>query len=384
MKTNCDQTENPLRKIWEIDPVFICPVSGVCFSYAEQKKILKTPGCQKSCGSLFEMHQSLMADLQDQNRLSEKAQRILQNKYADFIQSHCSMDEKIFLKEWRESLLTEKMAPLFYIGITHKGFSTETLEKIFEDIHMAGFSAVTALLKEEQKTTRTEEENQKLKQHFSREKKRLKALSLENSRLKALNQQEKNNRSFNPPGKKINPTDRVEQIERTINRLEKTIYDRDREIIRLEREKRKAEIAMFEARSSTEKLEQELCQLIEGFKQIESAHGCTKEDCPRYDFCSKRILIVGGMTKLKELYKNVVESRGGIFDYHSGRIRNGKQNLESRVKRSDLVICPVNCNSHNACQKVKHLCTKHRKDIRLINNSSLSAISKVLSSPRAK
>lgn len=92
---------------------------------------------------------------------------------------------------------------------------------------------------------------------------------------------------------------------------------------------------------------------------------------------SKRILIVGGLTKLKAMYRKIVESNGGIFDYHSGRIRSGKNNLEARVKRSDLVICPVNHNSHTACLKVKQFCNKHSKDMHMIPGSSLTAISTV-------
>ena len=90
------------------------------------------------------------------------------------------------------------------------------------------------------------------------------------------------------------------------------------------------------------------------------------------------MLIVGGITKLKHLYRDLVESGGGVFDYHDGYMTSGKQNLEARVKRSDVVICPVTCNSHGACIKVKRLCRKHNKTINMLPSASISAISGAL------
>jgi len=159
--------------------------------------------------------------------------------------------------------------------------------------------------------------------------------------------------------------------------MEERLATQAMEMRRLERERRKAEIKMFEALATNGQLERELNHLIAGFAQLQSSPRCTRETCSGFDTCSRRILIVGGLTKLKEMYRKIVESNGGIFDYHSGRIRNCNSNLEARVKMSDLVICPVSHNSHNACLKVKQFCSKHNKDIHMISGSSLADISTV-------
>ncbi|MBW1745825.1 MAG: DUF2325 domain-containing protein, partial [Deltaproteobacteria bacterium] len=53
--------------------------------------------------------------------------------------------------------------------------------------------------------------------------------------------------------------------------------------------------------------------------------------------------------------------------------------LEGLVRRSDMVLCPVNCNSHNACLNVKKLCKKYCKRVQMLPSSSLSSISQALS-----
>ena len=74
--------------------------------------------------------------------------------------------------------------------------------------------------------------------------------------------------------------------------------------------------------------------------------------CPAYDLCRKRILIVGGITRMETIYRELIESRGGCFDYHDGYVKKGSRELENRFKRADVVLCPVNCNSHAACSMV--------------------------------
>ncbi|MCD4805265.1 MAG: DUF2325 domain-containing protein [Desulfobacterales bacterium] len=52
--------------------------------------------------------------------------------------------------------------------------------------------------------------------------------------------------------------------------------------------------------------------------------------------------------------------------------------MEGLVRRSDMVLCPVNCNSHNACLCVKKLCKKYCKPVQMLPSSSSSSISQAL------
>lgn len=99
---------------------------------------------------------------------------------------------------------------------------------------------------------------------------------------------------------------------------------------------------------------------------------------PSFDLCRKRILIVGGMSRMETLYRKLIESGGGIFEYHSGYMKKGARKLESRLRRADVVLCPVNCNSHNACSLVKSLAKKHDKTVHMLSNYSLKAVSRAI------
>jgi hypothetical protein len=73
------------------------------------------------------------------------------------------------------------------------------------------------------------------------------------------------------------------------------------------------------------------------------------EDCPLFDLCGKRILIVGGITKIKTFYRRAIEKKGAVFEYHDGW---GKHGLEGK---------------------------KYCKRVQMLPSSSLSSISQALS-----
>jgi hypothetical protein len=100
--------------------------------------------------------------------------------------------------------------------------------------------------------------------------------------------------------------------------------------------------------------------------------------CPSYDLCKKRVLIVGGIERMEKAYRKLVEERGGIFEYHAGHMKSGGKGLENSVQRADLVLCPVNCNSHGACLKVKSLGKKFKKPVHMLSNFSLSAVARTM------
>ena len=111
--------------------------------------------------------------------------------------------------------------------------------------------------------------------------------------------------------------------------------------------------------------------------QMASMNHCDAT-CSSFDLCKKRILIVGGVTRMESLYRDLIEGSNGVFEYHDGYVKKGNKDLEIRLKRADIVLCPVNCNSHAACSMVKNLGKKHNKPVHILANTSLSTVSQIL------
>jgi hypothetical protein len=89
-------------------------------------------------------------------------------------------------------------------------------------------------------------------------------------------------------------------------------------------------------------------------------------------------LLVGGITRLHAFCRDVVEEMGGEFRRHDGRPGGGERMLESMIGWADVVLCPVDVNSHRACLSVKKICRKMEKPYHMLPSSSVSSISRAL------
>ncbi len=94
--------------------------------------------------------------------------------------------------------------------------------------------------------------------------------------------------------------------------------------------------------------------------------------------CRRRILIVGGLSRLNSLCQEVVEGLGHDFAYHDGYLNSGENKLKSLIQNVDMVLCFTDCNSHGACHSVKKICKRLNKDCCFLNNTSFTSIFKVV------
>ncbi|GAB6181300.1 hypothetical protein JCM14036_26190 [Desulfotomaculum defluvii] len=114
-------------------------------------------------------------------------------------------------------------------------------------------------------------------------------------------------------------------------------------------------------------------------KSKKSIHKSKLVPCCKYNNCIKKVLMVGGITKFRSLYKKVIEQHGYQFEYMDGYMKGGDKVLKNKLLSCDIVFCPVDCNSHNACLSVKKLCKKHCKELKILNSSSLTGILRAVS-----
>jgi len=376
-----------LNHIWQIHSSFKCPVIGACLDINEHRKVLKRAKCQIKKLKPHQLHRMIMENLNYQNRISQKVDSYLRYKYRDSITELADLNEDKFFAIWKKAIQSGKMDGVFFIAAIRKDLPVEYLEDIFGATHMLCHANLAEVMWSRRDVQKQAEVNQKIAKLLKQEKMRNKTLKKENtSTLAALNETHVLLQRIKAGSDKTNSKDKeVEKNEIENNELKDSLralenkYSRQLDQLRcLEREKRRLQIELFDIRSTNNVLADEIKQLISQISSVVTSGNNCDETCPQYQLCAKRILIVGGMTKMKHMYRQLVESNGGELDYHDGYMKNGSQNIEALVMRSDLILCPVNCNSHSACKKVKKLCRKHSKSIKMLPSSSLSSISSAL------
>lgn len=95
--------------------------------------------------------------------------------------------------------------------------------------------------------------------------------------------------------------------------------------------------------------------------------------------CQARCLLyVGGRARLCRYYRLLAERNGWSFVHHDGGLEAGLGRLSAVLPRADAVICPVDCVSHGAMQRIRHFCKRSPTQLVLLSSASLSAFAKAL------
>jgi hypothetical protein len=376
-------------KIWEIDKFFKCPIVGACLTYAEQKHLLKKVGICIKNKSPYDIHEILVASCDTENRLSQKFENKLNQKFGKMSSILFEMDQEAFMKYWHGCFDAGDYHEALWTTASRPDLSIENRRTIFGMVHMGmhwnneqrGMCAAK-VVGIEKKMAAMGDSLEKMANARKILEKQNRQLQKDNKllevRLKTM-VEEKN--LFASRLEKLESKSRVVELEQMAARLQTqrdelsgTVEEQNRQINKLYNENQRLSEAFDQLVAANTQLQN---SLLESIRNMHKLNTCNK-NCAAFDLCKKRVLIVGGIARMETLYRQLIESSGGVFEYHEGHMKGGSKELESSLKRSDIVLCPVNCNSHAACTMVKNLGKKHNKPVHMLPNFSLNIVSQVI------
>jgi hypothetical protein len=361
---------------------------GTCLSSPDQRRILRRSGIDVNGLSAFEVHELLVASTEKKCPVAERIDARLTGKFARSCDHLFDIGIGELRDLWRSSFSRGTWEEIFWAVASRRDLPYSFRREVFGSVHMAMHwnSHQSACLKK--KLADQEKRIHGIHEKLSLQNRAVRKLTDENDSLRRQNEHFKKTIAFYR-----SEQDRLQQtLEEAVTpvrgagqeeagMLEKRIESLTRI---LQEEKEKNQALARENGDLLDELDKQL-DLNERFQrdareimdQLARFDRCDAS-CPSFDLCKKRILLVGGVTRIKTLYRQLVEDGGGVFEYHDGYMTKGAKDLERRLKQADVVLCPVNCNSHGACSMVKKLGKKHNKPVHMMASSSLTAFSQVL------
>lgn len=382
--------QNQRLKIWEIDNFFKCPMVGTCLTLTEQKHLLKKAGICRKKKSAYDIHEILVASLESENRLTKKFENMLKKKFGKESSRLCEMPEEEFMEHWRSCFNEGDYKAALWAAARRPDLRVECRREIFGMVHMAMH------WNSEQRATTTiklavmEKKEAAIRRRWKKGAGEKKELERKNRRLQVKNNalqarvdavMEENSALARQLADLMSES-RVPELEQQLRQLREertglsgTIDELSRRIDAMTEKHRRQSETHDQLMASNAQLEQTMWETIRSMHRI----NLCDENCPAFDLCKKRVLIVGGIARMESLYRQLIESSGGHLEYHDGNMNGGARQLENSLKRADLVLCPVNCNSHTACSLVKTFGKKHNKRVHMMPNFSLSAVSRMIS-----
>ncbi len=377
-------------ELWEIEYFFKCPVVGMCLNASEQRRVLKKAGISVKRRSDFEIHEILVSAAEKRGRLSEKVNHLLNRKFAKDVAYLSDLDEKAFMAEWTASFHSGDFAGALWAAATRPTLCIEFKKEIFGTVHMAmhGNATQTAKLRrrlafqEKQAQEMARKAGEAVKTRKTLQKAYLRTQQNHNELETRLTTLEEENEALRRSVSFFKEGSVVTELEQTCARLTQELSDlaaqvteKDVRTAGLMEENRRLSEGIHRQKQLSQRLQAEAHELI----KTSFTQNLCDESCPAFDLCKRRVLMVGGLTKMESLYRQIIEANGGIFEYHSGYMKSGAKKLENRLRRADIVLCPVTCNSHAACSMVKNLGKKHNKPVCILASASISAVAQALS-----
>jgi len=387
---NSRKVSKKRKPLWEIDQVYHCSIAGTCLTMSEQKKILAKEKILYKHLRPFDIHSIMLSKAKEENRISRRVNDLLNRKYRKEILELSDCDEAKFLSIWDEKFKVGEVDGLYWVALSCRDYAAKTLNRLFGDIHMLSHVNGGESGNSLQEIVRIRKENERLNRTLKQEKetrrqmkKKIAAFEGNFAEMEVkYNDIIVENRKLAEELSSIRPSRLIDELQaenaalkNRLNKDEVELKKYTRLVKSLKNEKKKMLSSLSNLEETNNNLKSELGNSV---KQFFSVLQPCDENCPAFDLCARRILIVGGITKLKSLYRDLVEERGGMFDYHDGYMRGGEGVLAEKVRRSDVVLCPVDVNSHKACLSVKKVCKRLQRPYQMLSSSGLTGITRAL------
>lgn len=355
------------KRIWEIQHQTVCKVIGMALNLRDLKKIAGKFGISPQDPLMdqeFALHSTTVHLCGTDNKVAREVQKLIEGKFTKYAKRLAPIDALDLIAgvtECPETMTVPLWAILWDLSTRGLDNGASVESALFGFIHMLEHR----LLKEYWNSAPERTEKQTKETEIADESLRLKRRVLDlqhevekSQRLSADLRSRLTRTRTHPNHQPVRPMLPAVRM--------KTITDGDSAKIK------RLQSLFDEARSQKRDLEKECCRLRTdlGVLAGEAYLRLTKEPamdrltqrsvCPLQDFLQgKHITMVGGLDSLECHYRDLIKDMGGTFQRHDGDCSGGECLIENCIRKADLVVCPIEVNSHNAAKSVKKLCKNH-------------------------
>ncbi len=382
----------PERKIWELKNQTVCSILGLTYNDRELGDLFKRLKLDCNSVTAYEMHGGLIQACSSQNKTSKQLDRILKDRFEQYRKDieHIPQEEIYrYIEDGSNRNGTDIPIPaLIWFAVRNQREDIDAIEAaVFAATHMHEHRAsrlygelrrtlpcgvpenIMVGLKDASKT------NEKLRTKCNRlERKReqlkseIESVRVDRLRISAALEEEKRlNRGLVSDLEGLGGEDTLNQTEN----LKKEIDFLTGEVKRL----------------TDELLSRDRSDDVKSGELMEIEHRPEPDimgEVASVDLNGVRVAYIGGVESLMPYYRDAIESVGGTFCYHCGRCIQGRKEIETIVDGIDMVFCPVDINSHNACKYVKKACKIRDKPCHFLRSSSLSMLIRELGNHAVK
>lgn len=360
-------------KLWEIGGGFHCSILGTCLAtpdlVALARKLRLSP---PASATDYEIHGYFVQQATQEGAVARALQRLLDHRYEGALRQVGRLAEPVALSAlWDEFRASGRIAGGYWALLSHRHVSAELKARAFGEVHMMSHLQGSAVRDQAARVDQLERESVELRERLAR------ATRSAQETQAALEERDRRIAGL---------TERLAAAEAAAGRAGSPRASSDR----LERRLAKRERSLASARVRARDLEAEVERLrreVAALRRETLPHAPVSPPLaadapptlpPRVPGGACRLLYVGGRPGLLPHLRDVAERRQASLLHHDGGKEETLQRIDDLVEGVDAVLCPVDCVSHSACLRVKHLCQRLDKPFLPLKSASRSCFARAL------
>ncbi len=353
------------RKLWEVDGRWMCAVVGTCLSVPELRRLAHDGRVSFPDGapSDYQLHGAVVGFAKQPCQVARLAHKLLERKFAVQIGRFARVGCPSALERlWQEAKAKGEVPGAYWALVTHPLLPAELGERLFGEIHMMSHLAGAAFRAElrrqgelEGRVVELEAELRAARAGAAR------AIAGRDSRIRGLE---------HAAARLPAVQERAEALQQRLDALE-TGAERRALLVRLEAETgaqarmsiklEAAEARAAVAEAEVRRLRSERDDLREENATLRAAASGLQDRAANDltpDLVGRCVLYVGGRDRLMPHLQAAVRRCNGELMHHDGGLSDGAARLDGALERADVVVCPIDCVSHDAVDRIKQACRR--------------------------
>jgi hypothetical protein len=369
-------------KIWEIPANWLCSVIGTCLTPGDIQQILKRSAIRLREGAYdYELHGYVVGEARHSGRVGREINKMLGGKYRATLRKVADEPDEVRLVAlWDELCMRGLVAGAYWAFISQAHVPEWLKTRAFGEVHMlshfmGGFNRQSAkeLWLAEREVGHLAD---KLASHRRRGRDDLAERDRRIAELEQELQQTRNQLadSYRQHAQRDarSSADWQSRLDRGQRRLSAT-----RARLRAIEQENQRLAALVDALADVTPPSRPLPPQAGEVAAADWTKGRTEDSAQRSQ-PGGCILYVGGRCHLLPHLRARAEARAAELLHHDGGRGETLQALESLVDRADVVLCPIDCISHHACLKAKHLCRRLAKPFVPLRSSSATCFARAI------
>lgn len=388
------------RKLWQLEPKYLCPIVGTCLSVEELGKFARRFGFSGKPHDVYAQHVEAVGWAKTRNEVSEAIQKHLDRKYAATLACFATAKADPAVRGlWDSHAARGAVAAAMWATLTHKRTDDETRQAVYAEVHMLSHQVGAGQAADLRRLADLEIENAALRAESAQaNRERERADAQASARVQALQRDVEELR---------NDTAALARTRQRLAALENGVamIDLARQLVALRTEnhemraavRRAEEVAgnvaaltreLELARLTAARLSEEQAALerllLTSVDTPDAPRIVSKQcsaDCARCESAgtAQCVLCVGGRPSLVAHYRALAERLGIRLIHHDGGLEESLSRLPEMINSADAVLCPTDCIGHAAYYRLKQHCRRTNKPCLLFKGAGVSSFALALS-----